>query len=103
MSTAPDRRTGTAAGGPLERVDEEFAADHGTTASGSSLEEEEHPELHPQSPGELGHKIRAEASEGRGPIDKAKRVLQELDRDISGEYERREDPEAPPASPDTHR
>ena len=33
MSTAPDRRTGSATSGPLERVDEEFAAEHGTTAS----------------------------------------------------------------------
>jgi hypothetical protein len=103
MSTAPDRRTGPATSGPLERVDEEFAAEHGTTASESSLEEEEHPEINPQSPGELGHKIKEEASAGHGPLDKAKRVLQELDRDISGEYERREDPSAPPAKPDSDR
>jgi hypothetical protein len=103
MSTAPDRRTGSATSGPLERVNEELAAEHGTTASEGSLEEEQHPEINPQSPGELGHKIKEEASEGQGPLDKAKRVLQELDRDISGEYERREDPSAPAAKPDTDR
>jgi hypothetical protein len=68
-----------------------------TTLSDSSLDDERHPELHPQSPGELGHKIKEEAAEGDGPVDKAKRALEELDRDISGEYERREDPTAPPA------
>ncbi len=66
------------------------------TLSESSLSDEEHPELHPQNPGELGHKIKEEAAEGDGLVDKAKRALQELDRDIAGEYERREDPTAPP-------
>lgn len=103
MGTASDRRTGSPDGGPVERVDEEFAAEHGTTASESSLEEEEHPEINPQSPGELAHKVREEASEGHGPLDRVKRVLQELDRDVSGEYERREDPTAPPAKPDADR
>lgn len=69
-----------------------------TTLSEGSLDEEEHPELHPQSPGELGHKIKEEAAEGEGVVDKTKRALQELDRDIAGEYERREDPTAPPPS-----
>jgi hypothetical protein len=67
-----------------------------TTLTGGSLDDEKHPELHPQSPGELGHKVKEEAAEGDGVVDKAKRALQELDRDISGEYERREDPTAPP-------
>ena len=66
------------------------------TLSESSLDDEKHPELHPQGPGELGHKIKEEAAEGHGVLDKAKRALQELDRDIAGEYERREDPTAPP-------
>jgi hypothetical protein len=95
MSTARDRRS--EGGGPLERVDEEFATEHGTTASESSLEEEEHPEVRPQSPGEQARKLKLEAAEGEGPVDRAKRALQEVDRDLSGEYERREDPTAPPA------
>jgi hypothetical protein len=66
------------------------------TLSEGALEDEKHPELHPQTPGELAHKVKEEAGEGDGVIDKAKRALQEMDRDIAGEYERREDPTAPP-------
>jgi hypothetical protein len=83
-----------------EKVDEEFAAEHGNTLSDASLEEERHPEMHPQGPGELARKVRAEAAEGDGLVDKVKRGLEEMDRDISGEYERREDPTAPPARPE---
>jgi hypothetical protein len=83
-----------------ERVDEEFAGERGTTLSEGSLDEERHPELHPQTPGELAKKVRAEAGEGDGLVDKVKRGLQEMDRDIAGEYERREDPTAPPAKPE---
>jgi hypothetical protein len=68
------------------------------TLSDESLKHEQHPELHPQSPGELAHKIKEEAAEGEGIGDKAKRIFEELDRDIAGEYERREDPSAPPAN-----
>ncbi len=83
-----------------ERVDEEFAGQHGTTLSDASLDEERHPEITPQSPAELARKVRAEAGEGEGLGDKLKRGLEELDRDIAGEYERREDPDAPPANPE---
>ena len=69
-----------------------------TTLTDGALEDEKHPELHPQSPGELGHKIKEEAGEGGSLAGKAKRVFEELDRDIAGEYERREDPSAPPPS-----
>jgi hypothetical protein len=86
-----------------ERVDEEFAGEHGTTLSDASLDDEKHPELHPQSPAELARKVRAEAREGEGLGDKLKRGLEEMDRDISGEYERREDPSAPPADPEKGR
>lgn len=70
------------------------------TLSEASLEDEQHPEMHPQSPAELARKVRAESAEGEGVGEKVKRGLEELDRDISGEYERREDPTAPPANPD---
>lgn len=66
------------------------------TLSEQSLEDEKHPELHPQSPAELAHKVKEEASEGDTVVDKAKRALEEIDRDVAGEYERREDPTAPP-------
>jgi len=84
----------------VEKVDEEFAAEHGNTLSDASLDHEEHPEMHPQSPGELARKVRTESSEGEGVGEKLKRGLEELDRDISGEYERREDPTAPPDKPE---
>jgi hypothetical protein len=100
MTPARDRGQRSDSAGPLERVDEEFAGEHGLTASEASLRDEEHPEVNPQTPGELAHKARLEAEEGEGLVDKAKRVLKEIDRDVSGEYERREDPSAPPAKPD---
>ena len=83
-----------------ERVDEEFAGKRGNTLSDASLDEEKHPEMHPQSPGQLARKVRAEAGEGEGLVDTVKRGLEEMDRDIAGEYERREDPTAPPADPE---
>jgi hypothetical protein len=103
MTPARDGEKRTETAGPLERVDEEFAGEHCNTASEEALRDEEHPEITPQSPGELAHKVRLEAEEGEGPLDKAKRVLHEIDRDVSGEYERREDPTAPPAKPDADR
>ena len=82
---------------PLEqRLDEEYAAEHGTTLSQKSLDEEAHQEIDPDSPAELARKLKAEAAEGKGAAEKARRALEEIDRDISGEYERRDDPEAPP-------
>ena len=61
-----------------------------------SAGDERHPEAKAASLAGLGTKLRAEASEGEGLTDKARRVLHELDRDISGEYERREDGGAEP-------
>lgn len=85
---------------PVERrLDQEYAAERGTTLSAGALENEEHPEIDPDSPGQLARKVRAEAGAGEGVIDKAKRALQEIDRDVSGEYERRDDPDAPPPAP----
>lgn len=75
-------------------VDREFAGEHGTTALPGSLDDEEHAEIDPQTPGGAIKKAEAEASEGKGPLDKAKRVVEEADRQFSGEYERREDPAA---------
>lgn len=87
---------------PVERrLDEEYAAEHGTTVSREALDDEQHPEIAPDSPGGLARKVRAEAAEGKGVVDKAKRALHEIDRDVSGEYERRDDPDAPPAAPRT--
>ncbi|MFN2581297.1 MAG: hypothetical protein ABR498_00965 [Candidatus Dormibacteria bacterium] len=65
-----------------------------TTIPGARAEER-HPDIDPQTPGGALRKTAAEAGEGDGPLDKAKRVLQEADRQFSGEYERREDPAVP--------
>lgn len=66
-----------------------------STLSGGALDDEAHPERSPQDVGELGSKMSAEASEGGGPLDKLKKVAEEFDRDVSGEYERRSDGSAP--------
>ena len=65
------------------------------TVSGRALDDEAHPELNPQDVGELGGKMAAEAGEASGPLGKLKKVAQEFDRDVSGEYERRDDGSAP--------
>ncbi|HZB97769.1 MAG TPA: hypothetical protein VE219_04140 [Candidatus Sulfotelmatobacter sp.] len=87
------------AGNPVEkaadRLDEEMLAQRGETASRASLEDEAHPEVQPDTPQNRVEKLKDEVSEGEGLAGKAKRALEELDRDVSGEYERREDAEAP--------
>jgi len=66
----------------------------GTTAADSSIDDEKDPSFHPQSPTEAGEKLKDEMDEEPEVAGKAKRVLQEADRQIGGEYERREDPTA---------
>jgi hypothetical protein len=75
-------------------VDDEFAGRHGTTASEASIEEERHPEHHPEDPGDAVAKVAEEAEQTPGVLGTAGQVLHELDREFSGEYERREDPDA---------
>jgi hypothetical protein len=75
-------------------LDAEFAGKHGTVASPSSLEDEKQITLHPQSPGEAVDKIRGESDDDSGLLGATKKALQELDRQVSGEYEHREDREA---------
>jgi hypothetical protein len=65
-----------------------------STALPGSLDDEQHPEIDPQTPGGAMRKLKEEAAEGGSVADKAKRALEEADRQISGEYERREDPAA---------
>jgi hypothetical protein len=48
----------------------------------------------PQSPTEVLAKAAREAKAERNPLGKARRAVRELDRDVSGEYERRSDPTA---------
>jgi hypothetical protein len=72
-------------------VDDEFAGKHGTTAADSSLTEEKHPDVHPQSMGDAATKVQQEASGETTVVDKAKKALQEVDRQVGGRYEERED------------
>ncbi len=79
---------------PANWAEEEVAGEHGTTAFKDSAKHEEHPDIDPQTPGGAMRKVKEEAAEGDSLSDKAKRAAEELDRQISGEYERREDPTA---------
>lgn len=88
---SPDERTEEPSG---SFIDDEFAGKHGTVASESSLEDETQITLHPHSPGEVAQKIRGDSDDDSGLLGTTKRVLQEVDRQVSGEYEHREDVEA---------
>jgi hypothetical protein len=83
--------------GAAGMVDEEFRGEHGTTVSERSPGDEAvHHE--PLRPMEVAEKIRDEAAAGRGPVDKARRALHELDREIAGDRRRRQDPTTVPPS-----
>jgi hypothetical protein len=95
---APDRRLrsdedpkpGTAS----KWVDEEFAGEHGTTLSEASRTEDKQSDDSAKDPG--GAKRKAEAESGdEGIIKKVTHAAHEVDRQLSGEYERREDSTAP--------
>ncbi len=93
---------------PSNWVDEEFAGEHGTTASPSSVEDEKAPDFRPQNAHEAAEKVDEEASDDPGVIGKAKKALEEVDRQVAGEYEKRDDRKAPEevsdqaAGQDTH-
>lgn len=76
-------------------VDAELAGQHATTASPSSVEDEKAPAFRPQNAHEVAEKLAEEASDEPGIVGKAKKALQEADRQIAGEYEKREASEAP--------
>lgn len=81
---------------PSNPVDEEFAGEHGTTLFPSSVSDERHPEEDPQNPAGAVRKLKKEAAEGDGVVDKASRAVHEIDRQLGGEYERREDTTSAP-------
>lgn len=65
----------------------------------SSVEHEAHPENKAQDAGQLVEKIREEGdAEGGGVVGAVKAYLHHEDREIGGEYEAREDPDAVPSS-----
>ncbi len=61
-----------------------------------SIRNERHPEVTSQSPSEFPHKLEVETADDHGVVGKAKRIVEEMDRDLGGEYQRREDSTAPP-------
>ncbi len=71
-------------------VDDEILGKHGTVASDKSLTEEKDPGFHPQNAHEAARKVSEEA-EGQGVVGTAKKMLEEVDRQVAGEYERREE------------
>jgi hypothetical protein len=76
-------------------VDAEFAGEHGTTASSDSVENEKEPGFHPQNAHQVAEKIDEEAAGELGVLGKAKKALEEVDRQVAGEYEKRDDRDAP--------
>jgi hypothetical protein len=81
----------------MKRVDDEFAAREGSTASEASMTEEAEPENKAQDLEQAKRKVKAEsAREGGGLMGTVKAALHHADRELAGEYERREDPDAPP-------
>jgi hypothetical protein len=80
----------------MDRVDDEFRAKRGATVSDTSMTEEADPSNKAQDPAEVKRKLKAEtAREGGGVVGGVKAVLHHADRELAGEYERREDPDAP--------
>ncbi len=63
------------------------------TLSRDSIEEERHPEEHAQDPKHALKKVASE-SEGKPLPTKVKKALEEVDREIAGTYEAREDAES---------
>ena len=80
----------------MDRVDDEFRAKRGATVSDASMSEEADPTNKAQDLDEVRRKLKDEAAkEGGGVAGKVKAALHHADRDLAGEYERREDPDAP--------
>src|SRR5579862_4206586 len=71
-------------------LDQEFRGKHGTVASEKSLTEEHDPSFHPQNAHEAVRKV-SEESEGEGVLGTAQKLFEEVDRQVSGTYERREE------------
>ncbi|MGH2868816.1 MAG: hypothetical protein ACRDNK_14805 [Solirubrobacteraceae bacterium] len=75
-------------------ADGEMAGDHGRTVFKEAAGDEAHPEISPRTPRSVVRKVAEEAKEGRSPLQKVKRAAEEIDREIAGEPERKEDPTA---------
>lgn len=85
----------------MNRLDEELQGRRRTTISEASMTEEARRSNTAQNVDQLRRKLKKEtAREGGGITGWIKAFLHHADRDLAGEYERREDPDAPrnPAS-----
>jgi hypothetical protein len=71
-------------------LDEEFDGKHGTVASKKSLSEERNPAFHPQNLHDAARKV-SEESQDDSVLGTAKKALEEIDRQVGGEYEGREE------------
>lgn len=81
----------------MKRIDDELSASRGSTVSNASMSAEAQPENRAQDMHQLRRKLRAEsAREGGGLIGRVRALFHHADRDLAGEYERREDPSAEP-------
>ncbi|TMD98332.1 MAG: hypothetical protein E6I76_04770 [Chloroflexi bacterium] len=79
----------------MDRVDDEFRARRGTTVSDTSMKEEADPSNKAQDLDQVKRKLKAEtAREGGGVVGGVKAAFHHADRELAGEYERREDPDA---------
>ena len=80
---------------PSDRFGTSRPTQSGTVFEGSMVEEAE-PGNRAQDTRQLGEKLRAEsARDGGGVLGWLRALVHHADRDLAGEYERREDPEAP--------
>jgi hypothetical protein len=81
----------------MDRVDDEFRARRGSTVSEESMTEEADPSNKAHDLEQVKRKLKRESDqEGGGLKGTVKAVLHHADRELAGEYERREDPDAPP-------
>lgn len=80
----------------MGRLDDELEGREGTTLFEDSLAAEAEPANRSQGPGEFKEKVAAEKEKAGGGLTGAARaLLHHADRELAGEYERREDPTAP--------
>jgi hypothetical protein len=73
-----------------EQREEGRAGDERLTAGKASVEEEKEPGFLPQTPSQVARKIETESGDA-GLGERARVGLEEADREVSGEYERRQE------------
>lgn len=88
---------GRAVSGLDDKVDDEFAGEHGSVVTSKTLEHEAEPDNTAQTMPEISRKVAVEArQQGGGILAWVRSLWHHSDREFGGEYERREDESAPP-------